>query len=204
MRNALTGLALVMVFCFGVSQPVNATGFGFYGSTGSGSGDWSFDNNLDVDVDTAHTGAGFVLDTAVAQDKLFNYQLNLGYDKFKIDSSGTELVDLSGLMISNAFGFGIVRAPGFRMWIGPEIRVAWPSGSSSGLDYDLFGLGFGPALGFNFNLPGSMTIALKAGYQTINYAGKADGPATWYDVDIEEKMAYLNIGFMFRSFGDMF
>jgi hypothetical protein len=146
-----------------------------------------------------------VFDTAVAQDKFFNYQLNLGYDEFTnkpgIISSGE--VKLGGLMISNAFGFGIVRTDGFRLWMGPEIRLAWPRGSKSGVDYDLFGAGVGPVLGMNINLPGTVSFVVKAGYQFMSYNGDSSN-TSYYDLELKERLIYVNVGILFRSLGDTF
>jgi hypothetical protein len=208
---------LVLCVCFAAvlllgTSDARAAGFGIYGSLGGdGSATWTNDDlygTSSSEVETAHQGAGFVLDTAVARDSFFNYQLNLGYDEFtnKFPGSSSDL-KLGGLMISNSFGFGIVRTEGFRLWMGPEIRLAWPKGSQSGVDYDFFGGGVGPVLGMNFNLPGTVTFAVKAGYLFMNYEGEAENSSTGYsswDLDIKERLIYVNIGILFRSPGDIF
>lgn len=195
-------ICFAAVLILGTSDAL-AAGFGIYGSIGGdGSATWSDEyNGTSAKDKTAHQGAGFVFDTAVAQDKFFNYQLNLGYDEFTNKFAGSE-VKLGGLMISNSFGFGIVRTEGFRLWMGPEIRFAWPRGSDSLYDYDFFGGGVGPVLGMNFNLPGTVTFAVKVGYQFMNYEG--DSTNTFYDLDIKERLIYVNIGILFRSTGDIF
>ena len=135
------------------------------------------------------------------RDNLFNYQLNLGYDEFTNKTDISTGLKLGGLMISNAFGFGIVRTSGFRLWMGPEIRLAWPRGSLSGIDYDFFGAGVGPVLGMNFNLPGTVSFVVKAGYQFMHYEGTVDSSTTYtsYDNEIRERLIYVNIGILFRS-----
>ena len=203
MKNILT-----LCICFATAlvlgtADARAAGFGIYGSVGGdGSATWSNDySSTSVKDKTAHQGVGFVFDTAVARDSFFNYQLNLGYDEFTNKFAGSE-VKLGGLMISNSFGFGIVRTEGFRLWMGPEIRLAWPRGSDSFDDYDFFGGGVGPVLGMNFNLPGTVTLAVKAGYQFMNYEG--DSSSAFYDLDIKERLIYVNVGILFRSPGDVF
>jgi hypothetical protein len=206
---------IVLCACFvamlvlGTSD-ARAAGFGIYGSAGDGgSSTWTINNVPgNTKVDAAHQGVGFVFDTAVAQDKFFNYQLNFGFDTFKNKSAttGNDLVELSGLMISNSFGFGIVRTEALRMWMGPEIRLAWPSGSNALGDYDFFGAGVGPVLGMNFNLPGTVTFGVKIGYQFMTYNGTFDSSTSYYseDIRIKEKLLYVNIGILFRSTGDFF
>jgi hypothetical protein len=201
---------LVLCVCFATAlvlgtSDAHAAGFGIYGSVGGDeSATWSNDySSTSSKIKTAHQGVGFVFDTAVARDSFFNYQLNLGYDEFtnKFAGSGNE-VELGGLMISNSFGFGIVRTAGFRLWMGPEIRLAWPRGNDSLDDYDFFGGGVGPVLGMNFNLPGTVTFAVKAGYLFMNYEG--DSSSAFYDLDIKERLIYVNVGILFRSPGDVF
>lgn len=206
---------LVLCVCFATvlllgTSDARAAGFGIYGSMGGdGSATWTDDSSLgssSYKVKTAHQGAGFVLDTAVARDSFFNYQLNLGYDEFtnKFPGSSSDL-KLGGLMISNSFGFGIVRTEGFRLWMGPEIRLAWPNGSQSGWDYDFFGAGVGPVVGMNFNLPGTVSFVVKAGYQFMNYEGQAESAtSSSWDLDIKERLIYVNVGILFRSLGDTF
>ncbi len=213
MKNVLVWcICCATALVLGTSD-AHAAGFGIYGSAGGdGSATWSYDDyyssSSSSKVKTAHQGAGFVFDTAVARDSFFNYQLNLGYDEFtnKFASSGGE-VKLGGLMISNSFGFGIVRTDGFRLWMGPEIRLAWPRGSEQGVDYDFFGGGVGPVLGMNFNLPGTVTFVVKAGYQFMTYEGESEdsttGSTSW-DLDIKERLIYVNFGILFRSPGDIF
>lgn len=223
-------LALVLITSFSVSN-AGAAGFGMYGSRGSGPAAWSFDGWTDIEAqppgslgyppssfnaDSEHKGGGFVFDTAVAKNTLYNYQLNIGYDAFrnKAKTDGTTLSTLRGLLVSNAVGVGIVRTSGFRLWVGPEIRTTWQTGETAvpvlpplgRRDCDIFGAGMGPALGLNINFPGNFTIAVKAGYQWMSYHGQIETTVMdgYADVDVNERLAYVNVGFMFRSIGDRF
>jgi hypothetical protein len=197
-----------MVVGFGVSS-ASAAGFGLYGSYGSGSAtgqiDYLISPTVDFDADTKHQGGGFVLDTAVAKDSLFNYQLNLGYDEFESKvANATEKLKLSGVKVANDFGFAMVRSRQVRLWMGPEIMLAWPNGSINGVRYDLFGYGVGPVLGMNFNIPGTTTFTVKVGYQFMTYNGTVKLPSEVADITMHEKMLYVNIGILFRSSGDFF
>ncbi len=222
-------LALIMITGFSVSN-ASAAGFGMYGALGSGSADWHIDGWPDLEAqppgslgypasdfktDPEHAGGGLVFDTAVAKDKLFNYQLNLGYDAFrnKDRTDGFTLSNLRGLVVSNAFGLGIVRTSWFRMWLGPEIRLTWQTGEITvpalqmgRRNCDLIGAGIGPVLGLNLNFTGNVTIAVKAGYQWMSYYGQMETTTFdgYADVDVHERLAYVNIGFLFRSSDDRF
>jgi len=213
-------MVFFVVYIFGSSR-ANAAGIGFYGSVGGGSADWNVDSGwyspTDFTKRTNHFGIGLVLDTAPARDNLFNYQLNVGYDRFrnkKGDAWGN--AEFDGLVISNNFGFGGMITPTTRLWFGPEVRLEWADGSPDSYPnykIHLFGAGIGPVVGVNFNIGDSHTVAVKAGYQYIHYTGKGDGyyshttnaPTTYsnsYDYEVTEKMFYVNLEFMFRTLGD--
>ncbi len=68
-------LAILLVSVFMLSESL-AMGLGGYYTFGSGSGTWTINtedsDNDDIDTDDSGTGFGFILDTAVAKDKLFN------------------------------------------------------------------------------------------------------------------------------------
>lgn len=221
MKKLVTAVLVVLLGIIAGSSQVHAAGFGLYGSVSGGSTDWTVDNwsstTLDFSKDTRHVNFGMMLDTAPARDKLFNYQLSIGYDRFRnTNSEAWGTADFEGLVISNCFGFGALITPSLRFWMGPEVRVTWLDGHPDLYkDYkiDLFGFGFGPVIGLNINFNESQTLALKVGYQIINYVGEGDGKfdhttnsaslySNSYDYDLREKMVYFTVGFMFRSSGD--
>jgi hypothetical protein len=220
MKRVLFTVLLVVICACGSSQ-AHAAGFGLYGSVGGGSADWTVDDwsstDLDFTKDTGHVNFGMMMDTAPARDKLFNYQLSIGYDRFRnTNGEAWGAADFEGFVISNCFGFGALVSPTIRFWMGPELRVTWLDGHPDQYkDYkiDLFGFGFGPVMGLNINFGDAQTLALKVGYQIMNYVGEGEGEfdhatnsaslySNSYDYDIKEKMVYFTVGFMFRSTGD--
>lgn len=219
-------LVLAMMTGLGAADAC-ASGYGLFGS---GPADGHIDGwtaieaqppgslgypSRDFQADAEHRGGGFVFDTAVAKDRFFNYRLTPGYDTFRNGdpAGGPTLAPLRGLTVGNAFGFGIVRTGGFRIWLGPEIRLSRQTGVKNDRvmpwnkqQYDLYGAGIGPALGMNFNLPGNVTIALNAGYQYIGYYGQMETTVKdgFTDVDVHERLAYFAIGFLVRTGDDRF
>ena len=71
-------------------------------------------------VDTV--GFEFVLDTAVARNTVFNYRLNLGYEKF--ESKDADL-DMESIIVDNTFGFAAFRNKVVRLWLGPQVRFSY-------------------------------------------------------------------------------
>ncbi len=199
-RIAMTVLILMLVCCFSVSQASAATGF--LVSTSSGEVEWEDWPLPKYQYDSSeHTGFGFVLDTAVAKDSLFNYQLNFVFDSWESSEptgGGPNTIDIDMFVFNNAFGFGIVRTEGFRFWFGPEIRIGWGDGAFGTDEIDVFGIGFGLAAGFNFHISDNMSLALKIGKQSnMNYAGDLD-------YDAEEDFTYFNLMLLFRTAGDTY
>jgi len=213
---SLVLLAAIILLC---SSHSHAAGLGIYGTFGGGTADWTVDNtsSLDFSKRTNHFGAGLALDTAPARDRLFNYQLNLGYDRFR-NSNGKAWgnAEFEGFVISNCFGFGGLINDRTRLWFGPEIRLEWANGHPDNFPsykIRLFGFGIGPVVGVNFNIGESQTFAVKAGYQFINYAGVGHGMyshtgnatptySNSYDYDVSEQMAYVTLQYFFRTSGD--
>jgi hypothetical protein len=209
-----------LVACiFGLSN-ANAAGFGFYGTGGLGTADWSGDYDSRISnfrKDTNHLGLGLALDTAPARDNLFNYHMNIGYDRFSNRGGGAwGEADFEGVLLSNNFGFGALINPTTRLWFGPELRLEWAEGSPKQYpDYkiNLFGVGIGPVLGLNFNIGQKHTIVVKAGFQYLHYYGEGIGnfahttnsQATSsynYEYDVTEKLYYVSLEFLFRTSGD--
>lgn len=217
MKKGIICLAsLLLMFGFG-SSSAYALGIGVYASGGGGSADWDEDTGGRLySGDTTHMSYGLAFDTNLAKEKLFSYQLNIGYLKLNNEFSDVSLtgsrwskLDMDGVAIANDFGFGMLTGNNMRIWIGPELRLAWLSGKPEGqpqFDIDLFGVGIGVVLGANFNLPG-VTIGAKAGYLMMEYNGEGSGNVTttgyeWTNYNAEEKMVYVGVTVFFRTSGD--
>ena len=199
----------------------SAAGFGFYGSFGGGTANWSPDSGQDFKKDTSHFSVGLAMDTAPARDKLFNYQLNIGYDRsLHNNSNAWGNAELDGFVISNSFGFGTLLTPTTRLWFGPEVRLEWAEGSAnntakniSGYKLHMFSVGVGPVIGLNFNIGDRHTFAIKTGYLLINCFSEGEGfyspetdaftsYSTNNNYDVTEKLFYVTLEFLFRTSDD--
>lgn len=171
-----------------------ATGVGFYGTVGKGTlkfeDDWwassGHDNSRE---DTQIIGTGMVLDTAVAQNRIFNYRLNIGYEKLNIDFDEENVSDrLESVVIDQDFGLAVYKSDSARIWFGPEQRIFF--------SHDEFGLGIGPVLGMNLHTSREVSLALKLGFLFSGFASFSD-----YE---KESHAFLNLAILFRSEGDQY
>ena len=219
MKTLKSLFAALAIVCFFGLPDAHAVGLGLYGSTGGGTADWSPDSTADFRKSSEHLSYGFALDTAPASDNLFNYNLNIGYDRFSNKntkhSNAWENTDLDGFLMSHNFGFGGLITASTRVWFGPELRIEWLEGSPSNFsDYKirLFGFGIGPVLGLNFNISERLTGVIKVGYQNMQYHGDGHGryshatdspsiSSNDYDYDIREKLVYVTFEFLARTSG---
>lgn len=211
MKRAFLALFATLVF----APSAHAMGFGGYFEYAN-----VFDGELDIDdsfVDDAeydedHFGAGFVFDTAVAADTLFNYRASIGYQH--VDQDFDDVGNLSGgsfdgngISLDNAFGFGVVRNERIRLWIGPAIRLSmdWFDGDHGDDFYDL-GIGAGPEIGLNFHANDRFSLGLTAGYQILYVASFFDDDYYGNDDDIDgyEQGVFVKLLFLFRTGDDQY
>src|SRR3990172_4108746 len=204
----ITVLSLLIVF-IGLSR-VYAIGLGPYIESGSGSGNWETmtdDFDYSTSVDTSSFGFGFVLDTSPRDSKVFNYRLNIGYEKHDIELPVGGTIELNGLSIDNTFGFSIVRKKNVRFWLGPQISLAYYTGRHDNVDYSLAAFGIGPVLGVNFPMGPVATISLSGGFRLMGYAGTRDYDYyNYYDDDsydnntdftVSGGMGFFNVSVLF-------
>jgi hypothetical protein len=196
-----------------VAGSAHAMGFGAYFDYGRGWG--SFDsvcgtsgcitNSSGRPWDRDQYGVGFLLDTNASKDTLFNYRLNVGYQRTnEVDRPTGQQLNLNGLMIRNTFGFGLVRTERMRFFLGPVIRLGFqfPDTGSSGVDVFDFDAGVGVALGLNFHVGDSLSLTVGPVYEYLAIVRFPSGT----DVALisGEHVLSVNLGIMFRSASDRF
>jgi len=223
----LISLILVSVLCMSEAM---AVGLGLYFNFGNGSTDGDveaqFEDNWDdytfeysYEGDTKHFGWGFVLDTAVAKNKVFNYRLNIGYEKFSDEWQDIDKIEaledydwkmnMEGIVLDNIFGFGVLRTKSVRMWLGPQVRLAYFTGKievdgeeDEDFDNKLFGIGIGPVIGININAGNAVTPAFTFGCLYTHYSGKGTYHSGYdefeQDYSINEMTYFINFSLLFR------
>lgn len=227
MKKLILPLLLVLSF-FLHASPAHAVGIGLYGSFGKGTADWyepaSFYSGpyQTFNTDSNHKAFGLAMDTHLGGSRLFNYHLSLGYDTFTMKDflivpynySGTPTeplqtdLKMKGFVLSHAFGFGGQLTPHSRLWLGPELRFQWAKGKPvPGVDVEMFGVGIGPAVGFNMNFRNRFSVVIKTGYQFISYDADVNGnldatTSLSRNYDPDEKLFYVNLEFFVRSLSD--
>lgn len=165
-------------------------------------------------LDRNEFAIGFSMDTNVAADRLFNYRLDFGFhrsmwvndddplDRVLALALGRPSGSSNGIMLNNVFGFGVLRTPAVRVWLGPAIRMNFDYyGDGEAFDYQL---GIGPQLGINFNMGSVFTIVLSSAY---NYKWGWLLDLSVFDEGVtshRDHYVSVNLSFLFRSSGDQF
>lgn len=206
MKMLIKSSSLTIMFIVSVvyTTQAMALGNGFYVQLGSGTADWTAEDDFDrweFTSDTSHFGVGYVLDTAAGTSRLFNYRLQLGYERYTdtIQDSTSEL-QFDSFIIDQDFGFAMVRNNAFRFWIGPELRIAFLGESSDGYDTSLFGVGLGPVVGLDFRTDANVSMGFKGGFMTIAYDGTAEDTLDGNDIDyqVDEDVVFFNFTALFH------
>ena len=116
-------------------------------------------------LDRNELAIGITTDSNLAsEDDLFNFRFDLGYHRASFANGFSEAIfgSSNGAMMNGAFGVGLLRTSGLRLWLGPAVRMNFDYfGQSEIFDYQV---GVGPQAGINLNFGGNSTIVISAAY----------------------------------------
>jgi len=199
-KSVLMSIVLFAMITIIQSAPVHAIGFGWFVTGGEGFSDED-DCNTGREYDTERSGFGFLLDTTVARDTVFNYQLTIGFEEMIQTSRGYDYyshhddyeLKLDGFYVGHTFGFGVVRTPFLRLWLGPEIRMSHYEIEQQYDEDHIFGFGIGPVMGMNMHLGPVVSLSLKGGLMMTEYTDYDCG-----DFLDEESYVFINGAIIFR------
>ena len=183
-------------------------GWGEYDSLISCIGSSCFTLPVSGDWDRSTYGGGFLLDTNVAGNRVFNYRLSIGYVGTEETSRLTGTTDLDGLLINNTFGFGVLRTSKVRLFLGPMIGLGFqlpdrtPLFDITGYDFVDLNFGAGAQIGLNFHISDSFSLSVAPAYEYMGLFRFYANPDT--TLVGGEHVVSINLGFMWRSPGDQF
>lgn len=191
---------LIVLLAWGSSS--FAIGLGF--TSVSGSETWD-NNNTSGSTDHDVDAKGFMFDTNVAKNRLFNYRFTYQNEENK-QSNGD--FKFKGYTIANDFGFGAFRNQWVRLWIGPRFTTtAYDKVTIGGVTRgtDVVGIAYGPVIGINVNFPQVVSLSVTTGRMIGGgYVGNIDnfsgtGSSIFGDdVDVDVTGSFINISVVFR------
>lgn len=193
MRRILL-IAFALFAIVGFSIPAMAIGIGGAFSAGV-TKVYCFDAS-EGDGDGLSYGGSLVFDTAVANNSLFNYRLNLAILAVDQETSeGSRDYKTEGVRYAlyNSFGFGVVRTETVRFWLGPQFGLYYadvdttetkqvisyyglmPSETKKKYDDGGIGSSMGLVLGLNLNMGPVVTLGFDGGVRAFVTSTKLDG-----------------------------
>lgn len=184
-----------------------ATGLGIQiPSIGRGTANYTIEGDyedFDYEKDISHFGFGFVLDTRVANPGVFNYRMNINYESVNLGTDDEWEDGFGRFAIDNTFGFAVLQTTIVRLWLGPQIRVAYMKYNTSDdhpIEVNLIGLAVAPIFGANFNIGSVVSLCPELGYRFSFYAGSG-GYEDETDTDpmnMDNKEFFLRLNILFR------
>ncbi len=204
------GVAALVVSLLGQAGIASAIGYGLSLKYGQSEGTLSEVDDEFADIDLMVRGfeVGFILDTNLARNRLFNYRVVGGFEYGAADWSGVESFSLYGGSITNTFGFGVWRSRLFRLYIGPDLRLSATTGSPGiAVDTDTaqVDIAVGASIGLNIHL-GSISLSTSVAYYpqlTLTvFDGENGGPSGEF-AGLTHRVS-VGVAFMFRSSGDTY
>jgi hypothetical protein len=189
-----------MLLVVGGALPATAAGIGGYAEFGTGSGDFEYDFSPEFDVDARSAGFGFVFDSNLAGPRIFNYRLNIGYERLELEDDFSTTLDLDGLVIDNTFGFALAGSPTFRWWLGPQVRIGFYNGETDDgfEEVDLAAFGIGAVTGMNF-MTGNVCMSVSLGARITGYAGESEALGITTDLEGNTGTVFLNLAMLFGN-----
>ncbi|MBN2160891.1 MAG: hypothetical protein JW807_15990 [Spirochaetes bacterium] len=219
MKRVLICFSVLLVLFSVRTSPVHAFGVGLFADFDGGKMIWD-----GYGAEFMNYGGGFVMDTNLASDQVFNYRLEFSFSNLRTPYNAEEIDILStmlawsllgtpliinktvtkhenSLLMSTVhyFGFGVVRSKSVRFWLGPQLTIG-------GMLTNLTGLytGFGFAMGLNFNIGDVFTLAFTGSGRFLGGARFYTYNGVTYTTGGYGGDGMVTVAFIFRVPGDTY
>ena len=155
------------------SSSLYASGRGFNIPISLGNMDYEL-----YDSDVRYGGIGYIYDSNLAGNKLFNYRMNISFEYFEHlysyynfniynpQTGESSYYKVSGrhkvarLLSDHSFGLGIIKSSSFRYWISPNLRFGFIGADNLGMTIGT-GITF---FGLNFNIGSKVSLTFETSY----------------------------------------
>lgn len=210
--------ALLFVVCVRTT-PVHAFGLGLFGNFDGGKMIWD-----GYGANFMNYGGGFVMDTNLASNQVFNYRMELSFTNLNTPYEGKVLNPLLTILnwafygfpypaydkktyyenslcmtTVHYFGFGVVRSKHVRFWLGPQITFGGMLTNLTGL---YAGIGF--AMGLNINIGDVFTLSFVGAGRFLGGGRFYSYQGTTYTTGGYGGDGMFTLAFIFRVGGDKY
>ncbi|MFH0976744.1 MAG: hypothetical protein V1874_13250 [Spirochaetota bacterium] len=223
MRNKLFFALFAAASIMLLSSPVKAIGMGGYVTGSYSYYQWEYNSEYysyyhqvpDVRFNSNgyKIGTGFIFDTGIANDRLFNYRLQIGVNKVKMYNNHSDIPNVDGYEYSiyNNFCFGFIRTPMFRIWAGPQFgfgffdgtydvktESTYPDEDSNYLSTTFASIGL--IAGINIHFDYKLSLGIDGGFRYKYHSGDAgiDRNTYWEEIKGREYETFIELSVLFR------
>lgn len=204
-RTILCALAAAAVL-FGAGNSL-ATGFGGQIGFGGGAGTFEYDfpGAEEMDVDASSFGIGFLMETAPLSTELFSYRLGVGLEGLNLEDDENVTAELGGLTIDNTFAFRLAGDSTWRLWVGPQVRLAFYGGETDKkvlgdkIEFSASAFGLGPAFGGNWSVSDNLILGFDTGIRWTGYSGTAEWGSYSEDVTGSTSIFFINFDMLYDA-----
>jgi len=168
---------------------------------------WKYNNGISGDNrDHEVSSYGFILDTAVARDKVFSYRFSYLNEK----NESTDGRDrFTGASTTHDLVFSLYRNNQLRFWMGPRIKIALYDGitvESQNTIGDVTGILWGPVIGLSLHV--TKTISLSFSFARLRGYYESEGIPCGFvatcEVDVDTDSNVFSVSLLFRVGGDQY
>jgi hypothetical protein len=224
MKYNFTICVITIFILLGFHRVGIAGGVGIFGTWGTGKNNFQSTQSIIFWGKTDNVrgymgyGCGFIADTNLGTEKIFNYRFKIGYDYQVSDSKENKKMHRG--MLSNTFGAAIYNDVLLRIWLGPQIGIGYYWGINRFIDqnfiYNLMipypktasnintlNLHLGLVLGINVNVTKSFALAFEGGlrfnmyYEVINPSQSPQKRMEDY-FEVMGPEGYISLALMYR------
>jgi hypothetical protein len=217
MRKSAFSIIAIILFFVTSQKPVHSFGLGAFIEGGGGGTFYLMPGFDDRNSGQFFIGGGFIFDTAVSTNTLFNYRACFAYNWTRATAYTppeyylvSKIIppdnqDLNQIKLINSFGFGLIRNETMRLWLGPQLNFFYTWGDTTILGrygtwninrkdtMSIGGVGFGFVLGVNFNFTGLVSLATEAGLRLNIAGGSTYGTYTYNASSGKDATSVVNI-----------
>jgi len=201
------GQARAIAFCLvciafvavGSPAAARAAGFGAYVEYARGRQTIDYER-IEEDFSNDRLGVGLVADNNLSRDHGLNVRASLGY----LMTRNTVEDEAHGGAVDVSLGYGFLRTPRWRLWVGPVARFQVDVYENDDADVTDLSVGGGVRLGVNWHPSPRLSLAPSLAYQFLHVRETIEDDLGKDHFDGYEHLVVLRLSVLFRSAGDVF
>ena len=120
-------LIIILLVVFSLRERSIAGNLGIFAPSASFTGfgiiHYEGEEGKGYDIHYTHHGFGMFFDSNLSQPRVYNFSIGLIYEN--VSHNEQSEYNLNRFAADMYFGFGLVKKRHFRLWLGPNLRIAY-------------------------------------------------------------------------------